>query len=150
MRIVDLLSSLATPTVSSNRLVLQCVITLFWNNVSKRYLSGDPSFELYYVEKLCENLQPLCLIMKLQFQVDEFIVEAVTLKQLTKVRIGHDNSGPGENFAQFLGFSRWTLTFIQEVDGSWRRWKLGKKENMARQLSRAQGRWSWHQRGSYS
>ena len=30
-----------------------------------------------------------------QLQVDEFLIEAVSLKGLQKVRVGHDSSGPG-------------------------------------------------------
>ena len=29
------------------------------------------------------------------FQVDEFLIEAVSLRELKKVRVGHDGSGPG-------------------------------------------------------
>ena len=31
-------------------------------------------------------------------QVDEFIIEAVTLKKLTKIRVGHDGKGSGDGW----------------------------------------------------
>lgn len=32
------------------------------------------------------------------FQVDEFLIEAVSLKKLDKVRVGHDSTGPGSGW----------------------------------------------------
>ena len=33
-----------------------------------------------------------------KFQVDEFIVEAVTLKKIKKIRVGHDGKGAGSGW----------------------------------------------------
>ena len=32
------------------------------------------------------------------FQVDEFLIEAVSLTNLDKVRVGHDSTGPGSGW----------------------------------------------------
>ena len=39
----------------------------------------------------------LKLFMSL-FQVDEFLIEAVSLKSLDKVGVGHDSTGPGSGW----------------------------------------------------
>ena len=36
--------------------------------------------------------------MSKPFQTDEFIIEAVDLRKLTKVVVGHDDSGPGSGW----------------------------------------------------
>ena len=44
---------------------------------------------------------PVEILLKLFFalcQVDEFLIEAVSLKNLDKVRVGHDSTGPGSGW----------------------------------------------------
>ena len=46
-------------------------------------------------------MSPLEIALKLFIafrQVDEFLIEAVSLKKLDKVRVGHDSTGPGSGW----------------------------------------------------
>ena len=50
---------------------------------------------------MSQGAPPLEILLKLfvtLFQVDEFLIEAVSLINLGKVRVGHDSTGPGSGW----------------------------------------------------
>ena len=47
---------------------------------------------------LTAHLKTLLKLFIALFQVDEFLIEAVSLKNLDKVRVGHDSTGPGSGW----------------------------------------------------
>ena len=51
----------------------------------------DSNENTFPIKKFVVNVVTLFLFV----QVDEFVVEAVTLKKLKKIRIGHDGQNPG-------------------------------------------------------
>ena len=66
--------------------------------LKKPLLTLETTNSLHYVKEPSPPLEILLKLFIALCQVDEFLIEAVSLKNLDKVRVGHDSTGPGSGW----------------------------------------------------